>query len=190
MMARNILIRNFVLFQIGWFACVLGGAYPMPVLGSTITLLIITLHLWLSRDARAELKLLMLAFFIGLLFESLMVNLNLAIYSNGMLLSGMAPHWMILMWPLFATTLNLSMSWMKNLAPLMVAVLGALLAPSAYFAGARLDAVVFEDLTLSLSVISLGWAILLPLLVLSANRFNGYLIMKESFTTQRSDLNV
>lgn len=189
-MSRSSLIRNFVLFQIGWFACVLGGAYNLPLLGSAIAVFIITLHLWFASDAMAELKLLLIAILLGLIFESLLVNLQLARYSNGILLSGLAPHWMILMWPLFATTMNLSMRWMKDLAPWWVAALGALLAPFAYFAGARLQAVVFDDLVLSLSMIALGWALLLPVLVLSARRFNGYAEADETMTTQRGQINV
>lgn len=190
MMPRISLIRNFLLFQAGWFACVLGGAYALPLLGSLIALAIIALHLWFATDAMAELKLLLLALSFGLVFESLLVNFQLARYSNGILFPGLAPYWMILMWPLFASTLNLSMAWMKNLAPFMIALLGAILAPLAYFAGARMQAVVFDDVFLSLSMIAIGWAILLPLLVLTANRFNGYAMVKQTLTLQGGHHNV
>jgi hypothetical protein len=189
-MPRITVIRNFLLFQTGWFACVLGGAYQLPLLGSAIAVFIIALHLWLASDAMAELKLLLISLIIGLLFESLMVMLKLAHYDSGILLTGMAPYWMILMWPLFATTLNVSMSWMKRLAPLLVGLLGAVLAPFAYFAGAGMQAVVFDDMPLSLIMIALGWAFLLPLLVHSANRFNGYTFATGSIATPRNQLNV
>ena len=173
-MLNLLLIRNFLLFQLGWFACVLGGAYQLPLIGSGIAALFLALHLWSAADAFAELKLLLIALLLGLMFESLMVGLQLANYSNGMLLSGLAPHWMLMLWPLFASTLNLSLGWIKTLAPGWVALLGAVSAPFAYFAGARLQAVVFDDLLLSLSMIALGWALLLPLLVMAAGRFNGF----------------
>jgi hypothetical protein len=189
-MPRLTLIRNFLLFQTGWFACVLGGAYQLPLLGSSIAVFIIALHLWLASDAMAELKLLLISLTIGLVFESLMVTLKLAHYDSGILLTGMAPHWMILMWPLFATTLNVSMSWMKRLDLLLVSLLGAVLAPFAYFAGAGMQAVVFDDKLLSLFMIALGWALLLPVLVTSANRFNGYAIATQSIATQRNQINV
>jgi hypothetical protein len=189
-MTRISLIRNFLLFQAGWFACVLGGAYALPLAGSLIALAIIALHLWLTPDATAELKLLLLALSFGLVFESLLVNFQLAYYSSGMLLPGLAPYWMILMWPLFASTLNLSMAWMKNLAPFLIALLGAILAPFAYFAGASMQAVVFNNMLLSLSIIAFGWAILLPLLVLAANRFNGYAMVEQTLTLQGGQHNV
>jgi hypothetical protein len=76
------------------------------------------------------------------------------------------------------------MAWMKNLAPFLIALLGAILAPFAYFAGASMQAVVFNNVLLSLSIIALGWALLLPLLVLAANRFNGYALVKPTLTLQ------
>ena len=78
------------------------------------------------------------------------------------------------MWPLFATTLNLSLRWLKTLAPLVVALLGAVLAPLAYYAGNRLGAVVYVDQLVSLAVIAMAWAILLPVLVRVSIRLDGY----------------
>lgn len=173
-MSRSLIISNLVLFQIGWFACVLGGAHELPWLGAFTAGLIITVHLWLARDMLSELKLLSLALLVGLIFESLMVVLQLAQYSSGMLLPVMAPVWMILMWPLFATTLNVSLRWIKPLSSWWLALMGAVLAPMAYFGGARLQAVAFNDMALSLSIIALGWALLLPALVKFAKHFNGY----------------
>lgn len=173
-MSRFLLISNFILFQLGWFACVLGGAYQLPLLGSLIALSIVGIHLWRAEDAKSELKLLSIAILIGLLFESLLVTTHLAQYSSGIIFTGLAPHWMVLMWAIFATTLNVSMRWIKRLANWQVSLLGAVLAPFAYFAGARLDAVLFDNLSLSLGVISLGWATLLPVLVVGARHFNGY----------------
>ena len=102
---------------------------------------------------------------IGLIFESIITAQGIARYSNGQLLDFMAPLWMILMWPLFATTLNLSMRWMKALSPLLVAIIGALFAPLAYYAGNQLGAVSYDDITISLAIIAMAWAVLLPALV-------------------------
>lgn len=168
------LIINFVLFQIGWFACVLGGAFHQPVLGSAIALSIIIFHLYNSARNRPEFDLLLLAIVIGFIFESAMVSFNLAHYSNAQFHQNIAPYWMILMWPLFATTLNLSMRWLKKLSLVLVALIGAVFAPIAYFAGSNLGAVVYDDTVISLSVIALAWALLFPALVVAARRLNGY----------------
>ena len=168
------IIANFVLFQLGWFACVLGGAYGYPLLGSLVALLIITYHCYRAPDIVQESRLLLLALIIGLVFESIITSQGLAIYSNGQLFDFIAPLWMILMWPLFATTLNLSMRWMKGLTPILVAIAGAVFAPLAYYAGNRLGAVSYDDMTVSLSVIASAWALLLPSLVVMSMKLDGY----------------
>jgi len=40
------LILNFILFQIAWFACVLGAANAMPWLGVLVTVVILIWHLY------------------------------------------------------------------------------------------------------------------------------------------------
>jgi len=172
-MNRSI-IANFILFQLGWFACVLGGAYGYPLLGSLVALGIITNHCYRATDSRKEAQLLLLALIIGLVFESIIASQGIAHYSNGQVFDFIAPVWMILMWPLFATTLNLSMSWLKGLAPLLVALAGALFAPLAYYSGHQLGAVSYDDMTFSLAVIASAWAVLLPALVIMSLKLDGY----------------
>ena len=46
---------NFLLFQIGWFAAVLGAAHGAPWLGVVVVPLVLGLHLALSPDWRPEL---------------------------------------------------------------------------------------------------------------------------------------
>lgn len=116
----------------------------------------------------------LIATIIGITFESMMTYQGLARYEHGIFYEGLAPVWMILMWPLFATTLNLSMRWLKALNPVYVVIAGALCGPLAYYAGFRLGAVQYDDVTLSLIVISVAWALLLPLLTLMSSRLNGF----------------
>lgn len=168
------LITNLILFQIGWFACVLGGAYDQVLLGSMIALLVIAYHFYRAADKVQELQLLALALIIGFVFESIVTSQGLARYSHGQVFDLIAPLWMILMWPLFATTLNLSMHWLKTIAPLLIAVIGALFGPLAYYAGNRLGAVEYDDLMLSMGVIAIAWAVLLPVLVKLSLKHDGY----------------
>ena len=116
----------------------------------------------------------MISLLIGLVFESIMVSLDLARYDHGQIFSAIAPLWIILMWPLFATTLNISMRWLKNLAPLLTALIGAVFAPLAYLAGERLGAVVYDNIILSIGVISIAWAVLLPVLATLSLKHDGY----------------
>ena len=188
-MNRSLAI-NFLLFQLGWFACVLGGAYDQVIIGCLVAMSVIAFHLYQAARPTREFSLLAIALIIGLIYESLMVSLALARYEHGQALSSIAPLWIILMWPLFATTLNLSMRWLKNLAPLLIALIGAIFAPLAYLAGERLGAVVYDDIILSMTVISIAWALLLPIMVTISLRFDGYSDARKKTGTREATVNV
>lgn len=183
MMSKS-LITNFLLFQIGWFACVLGGAYDQVIIGSMIAIAVIAYHLYQANDTAREIRLLILALIIGLVFESIFTFQGLARYSHGQVFDFIAPLWMILMWPLFATTLNLSMRWLKGLTPLLIAMVGAIFAPLAYYAGNRLGAVEYDHFNLSMIIIATAWALLLPILVIISLKLNGYSISSLKPDTQ------
>ena len=173
-MTRSI-ISNFILFQLGWFACVLGGANDQVVIGTLIATAVIANHLYRAHDRSKETVFLLLALIIGLIFESLVTALGLAVYSHGQVFDSIAPIWIILMWPLFATTLNVSMRWLKRMPTLAVAAIGAVFAPFAYYAGNRLGAVVYDDLLLSMCIIAIAWGLLFPLLVVMSSKLDGYM---------------
>ena len=80
---------------------------------------------------------------------------------------------MVALWMLFATTLNLSLAWLKR--HLFVAVLfGAIGGPLAYLGGEKLGALNFESPTAGLIALAIGWALLTPLLAMIAQRFDGF----------------
>jgi hypothetical protein len=166
------ILLNFVSFQVAWFACVLGGANDLAVAGTLTVVVAILLHLWMAPRPRPELALVMLVAAIGTVWDSLVVSLGLMTYPSGMFASGLAPHWIIAMWALFAITLNLSMGWLKG-RPLVASVMGAIGGPLAYFAGYRLGGVGITDLALALGVQAVGWAVMMPLLAALAARLNG-----------------
>lgn len=158
------MILNIVLFQLGWFACVLSAASNQPLFGATVAIVILGAHLFISKQYKEELRLIGVAMAIGLVWDSLIVSMGWITYQSGMIVSFMAPYWIILMWALFATTLNFSMSWLKRKL-LLATFFGAIAGPLAYYAGVKLGAVEFKDEINSLIALSLGWAIFTPLLL-------------------------
>ena len=178
-MSRSIVI-NVLLFQVGWFSCVLGGAYSKPLLGSVIVVAVIVYHLYQAKELKQEISLLIIALIIGFIFESLMTYMDLAVYTVGQFHPAIAPYWMILMWPLFATTLNLSMRWLKELSALFVAIIGGVFAPLAYLAGSKLGAVEYDNTVTSLSVIAFSWTALFPVLVVASSKLNGFKKTQDS----------
>lgn len=166
-------LANFVLFQLGWFACVLSGAARAPWLGAAFSAAIVAWHLWSAPRPQDELKLIGAAMAIGAVWDTLLVWNGWLTYPSGMLLPFAAPYWIILMWALFATTLNVSLRWLKG-RPLFAALFGAMGGPLAYLAGQRLGAVNFVHETNALLALLVGWAIFTPLLMILSQRYDGY----------------
>jgi len=166
---KNIVI-NIILFQIGWFACVLTAASNQPLVGAIISLFIIVSHIFISKQYQQEIRIIVIAMVIGFFWDSLIVSAGWITYTSGMLSDFMAPYWIVLMWALFATTLNYSLSWMKKKL-LLAAVFGAVAGPLAYYAGVKLGAVQFVNEINALVALSIGWAAFTPLLlILSTNK--------------------
>ena len=134
------MLVNFVLFQLGWFACVLGAAAGMPWSGSLLVLGIIGYHVYRVADAGTELHLMLLVLLIGFSWDSLLVALGFLQFSSGVFHSSLAPHWILAMWALFATTLNVSMAWLKG-RYVLAGLFGLVGGPMAYYAGLKLGAV-------------------------------------------------
>ena len=164
---------NFIAFQVAWFACVLGGANDRALAGTLVVGAVIGLHLALAQRSLPEALLIAVAAVIGLLWDSGLVALGLISYPTGNFAPGLAPYWIVAMWALFATSLNLSMAWLKDRAWL-AALFGAVGGPLAYLAGERLGGLQMPDPVLALGAQALGWAVLLPMLTRLATRLNGF----------------
>ena len=164
---------NLCLYELGWFACVLGGANDRALAGTLVVGAVIGLHLALAQRSLPEALLIAVAAVIGLLWDSGLVALGLISYPTGNFAPGLAPYWIVAMWALFATSLNLSMAWLKDRAWL-AALFGAVGGPLAYLAGERLGGLQMPDPVLALGAQALGWAVLLPMLTRLATRLNGF----------------
>lgn len=166
-------IINLAGFKLAWAAAVFSAAAGQPAIGLGVMLAAVLLHLARARDAQAEALVIVVAAFVGLLWESSLVRAGLLTYPSGAWLPGFAPYWIVGMWMLFATTLNVGMRWLRS-RPMLPLLAGAIGGPLAFVAGERAGAVEFGDPTLSPVVIGVGWAILLPVLVRLAARLDGY----------------
>ena len=167
------LVVNILLFQAGWFACVLGAAHDLPWAGPLAAAAIVAWHLARAAQPNHELALVAVAAVLGALFETLLVQAGWVRFETGVLIEGTAPYWMVALWAIFATTLNISL---RSLRPhrWLAAVLGAIGGPVAYYAGARLGALEFGAAGAALAAIAIGWGILTPVLLGAARRLDGY----------------
>ena len=176
---------NFVGFQLGWFACVLGAASGRAWIGPLVVAALVALHLSLARQRTVETLLIAAALAGGLAVDSLFVALGAFSPNRALLPEPLTTVWMLAMWANFATTLNVSLSKLQGHG-LIAAALGAVFGPLAYYSGARLGAAVLHPpLAVSLLLIAAGWAIATPALVWVARRAQIWLAL-ASFTSRQA----
>jgi hypothetical protein len=168
------MLQNFILFQAGWFTCVIGGASrDYNWAGVVAVTAIVVVHLLRAHNIRNEAMLILVTMTIGSAWDSVLMMAGIFSFSHGVVFAGLIPFWMIAMWALFATTLNVSMKWMKN-KYLLAAAFGAIGGPVAYYAGFRIGAVEFENTLTALLAVGVGWSVIMPMLMALTTRFNGY----------------
>ena len=174
-------LLNYVLFQFGWFVCVLLGTTQYHLIGPLIVALVVAYHLNTLSDPVSEMRLIGFALVLGIIWENLLAISGLLAYPQGQPWGMFAPVWIMAMWPLLAITLNLSMRWLKE-KYLLAALFGGMGGPMAFLAGERLGAVHIPDTTTTITVLAIGWAILFPILMKFSMQNDGY-IMKFEYTS-------
>lgn len=163
---------NVSLFQISWFACVWSAAAHQPWIGVLVIMAVIGAHLRRAAVPKRELQLILLALGIGLVFDSFLVSQGWLTYSSGNPIPHLAPYWIVALWGLFATLLNVSLRWMRR-RWMTAGLFGAVGGPAAYYGGLRLGALEFGDMEAALTALAVGWALLTPLLLALSERFDG-----------------
>lgn len=165
------MLLNIVLFQLGWFACVLGAANGYAREGAIAAALIVALHIARAARPGREAALAAVAALLGFVFESVLVQADWVRFEAGVLLEGAAPYWMVALWALFATTLNESLRMLQT-RPYLAALFGAVGGPLSYYAGARIGALDFVQPAAMLAALAAGWAVATPALLSLARRLN------------------
>ena len=155
---------NFVAFQVGWFACVLGAAAHVYWIGPLAVALILLLHVRIARTRPQEWQFLAWTLPLGFVVDNAQVALG-AIESRSHVAPALAPLWLLPLWPLFGSVFGESMRWMLG-RPWLAAAFGAIGAPLSYLAGAKTGALrIAEDPWLYACVVGLMWALAMPTLL-------------------------
>ena len=165
-------LLNFAMFQIGWFSSVIGGAQQMPWIGPLVVSIALALHFFLARRPGQELILVLSCAAIGAVFDSVLVAAGWVQYPSGLIREAVAPYWIITMWMLFATTLNVSMRWLRGKQKL-AAIFGLLGGPLAYIAGQKLGGINLVNEFAALAALGIGWAVIMPVLLSLSTVFDG-----------------
>lgn len=161
---------NLVLFQVCWFACVIGAAREMGWLGPLLVLVTVPLQvLRLTENHKKETLFVCICGVTGFLLETGMITgqVYTPVYQDW---NNICPPWMAALWFNFAILVSISLSWLKKRYSL-AAILGGTTGPVAYWGGEKLGAIiinpVFGQGYLPLIII---WALMLPCLVYIHNR--------------------
>jgi len=167
----NLLI-NVAAFKLGWVSSVVGGAQQLPWLGPLVVFAAVALHLARAQRPSSEFMLIIACGLIGAVFDSALVAAGWVTFPSGMFSDLMAPYWIVTMWMLFGTTINLSMRWMRG-RPLLAAAFGFVGGPLAYLAGYKIGGIQFVDQPAAMAMLAVGWAVMMPLLMRLGERLDG-----------------
>jgi hypothetical protein len=159
-------VMNYVAFQIGWFAAVLGAGHGMPWLGVVVIPLILLANLVLSADWKQELIVALAAAIMGFVVDTGLVAAGVFAPVPFLLPRPFSPLWMVMLWVNQATTLNGCMAWLRG-RYLAGALFGAIGGPLAYLSGAKLGAATLPS-TNGLIILGITWACAFPALLASA----------------------
>ena len=158
---RHTQLVNYTLYQIGWFACVLGAASQRPWTGCLIGMILVGVHLALSVERVLEVQLVVLATAVGAAVEVILIAAGTYRFTSGTVTDALPPPWLLAMWAQFATTFRFSLRSVIT-RPVLAVLFGAAGGPIAFLAGERLGAVtLLPPLGQILLRLSISWAVAL-----------------------------
>ncbi len=155
-------LANAILFQLGWFACVLGG----NLLAVLWTVPYLVAHFVYISRLRGE-----WLFVAGLAALGITVD-SLAMAAGIFSIPGSLPFplWLACLWVLFGTFIPHGLSWLSG-RPLLATAFGAVGGCLSYYAGVRLGLAQTDNLPLALTFWAIQWAIIIPAALAVAQRW-------------------
>ena len=168
---RHILV-NVTLYQLGWFALVLGAARGWPWAGAGVGLVLLAIHLVLARERRPELLLVVAVGFLGTVVDSAQAFAGTFVFESGYWSYWVVPFWLTVMWMQFATLFHFILAWLSG-RYILSALLGAVGGPMAFLTGEKLGGVMFPMGTIySLKILGAVWFFVTPACVFLADRYH------------------
>ena len=156
-------IISFALFQIAWFAAVLGGAHDLDFVGSCPALALFAFHIASNYRRWFESCAIILAIFIlGIVIELIVLKSGAITYRGLTASAVFPPLWILALWLAFATLPDGALSWLSGRFGLQL-LFGAFGGPLSYIAGEKLGAAQLNpSFTYAMVVLAVAWAIATP----------------------------
>lgn len=163
-------VANFLLFQTLWLSSVLGAAHGYTWAGPVCLGVFMVCHVsWLKHGAYADMLLMAICLFLGLLFDTASAYLGFVDFSLYDF-KPITPLWLLCLWGGFSLTINHSISWVKKRL-LLASCAGAIFGPLSYYAGWQAGAMLWLQPIAAAVFISVSWALLMPSLCILAKHF-------------------
>jgi len=150
---------QLIAFNIFWLICVLGQNQWLMI---QVGVLLLFFYLF-SKNIIDVTRIVI--FIPGIFIDLVLIKLGVFIFSE-------FPIWLVSLWIGFAYCLEHGFAWLNKLKMTYIALLGGIAGPLSYYAGLKLNAVEFGfNTSMTLMILAIIWAMLLPLLVFLNNRF-------------------
>lgn len=161
------LIIDIVGFQITWWASALGAGAGRWEPGLAVGLVVVLAQLLASKARAPMVATVAIAAIIGTAFETAMIASGLISYAAAWPSPLLPPVWLIALWMVFATCIEATARMLGDNALIKGTLLGAVLAPITYWAGAGFSALTFaEPMWMPLAATAVAWAIATPLMMI------------------------
>lgn len=145
------------LYQVTWFAALMGGAALSFIPGLLAAALMLAVHLAVTTPRAVVVARLVQATVLGVAVDAALALSGAVAFSGCTCVT--PPLWMVVLWPCFASLFDDLLRWLPG-RPLLAVGLGALGGPAAYYGGAALGALAFPGgLAFGLSAIAIAWAL-------------------------------
>lgn len=167
-----LVLVNFLAFQAGWFACVLGTANGNYWLGPMAITGVFVINLYLTGEYLREILIALFFITVGFAVDTQLTFFGVYTPLENFLPSPFSPPWLMAMWLNLATIFNVSLKWMHGKYRL-AALLGGLGGPLSYYGGGSLGALTYHDpLVFNLLVSGAVWAAITPLFLFTVSKIN------------------
>lgn len=162
---RNLL--QFAVFQVVWFAAVVGAARGEMMWGPLAVAAFFALHLsWVEQGRAREAAYVLGWGAVGTVLDSVLHGQGITAFPTSEWSPGwMAPPWIASLWFAFAMLPRFSLGWLKS-RPGWAAALGLVGGPLSFYGGSRLGATQFHaDAIRTWVVLGVEYAILVPMML-------------------------
>ena len=157
-------LLNWFLFQVGWFACILGAAHNRPFVGPSAVAVLLALEFSFVSDRKRSATLIVAVGGIGTAIDTYLGLIGVFSFKNELLPIWFCPLWLTALWMIFASTLPVSLKWLTG-RPWLSAPLGAVVGPVSYYAGAAFGALEVSHRLRDLIILAALWGLVLPMLM-------------------------